>query len=57
MKSSTVVFTLKGREVIYATIEVRIRDFRLVGPRNDDTRKYLLFLIVLIWRKVVENPY
>jgi len=39
---------LKGREVVQALVEIRVSDFGLVGPRNDGTRKYLLFLIVLV---------
>jgi len=48
---------LKGREVVQASVEIRVGDFRLVGPRNDGTREYLLFLIALVWRKIVENLY
>jgi hypothetical protein len=49
VKPSIIVFMLKGREVVYAVVEIRVYNFGLVGPRNDSTRKYLLFLIVLIW--------
>jgi len=39
---------LKGREVVQALVEIRVSDFGLVGPRNNGTREYSLFLIALV---------